>query len=220
MNNKSFFIYLLFCIIFAYGQATTMLKSDQGVIISMFIANCFFCLFMVNKAFAIWKNEKNSFNLKTLVIYSLFVIIYGVLIFILILRKMENSWQTYDTINLVSIFCVFWVLLPSVKINTIKNMLGAIVKGIPQLVFAYSILIEGNQGVSMEMLVAFHVLALPRCYQTYKQWTVNKEDNNKKAMFISEAVNETTWVIVTIAFFTTWKARFKTSLFSNTLYFL
>lgn len=213
MSNLSFFVYTITCLVFAYGQALKMLDSNQGVVISMFIANCFFFIFMTKKAYNIWKNKKIFFNLKILIVYILALLTYGLLIYIIVSKEMENSWKYYDTINVISVLSVFLILFLTVKINTIVNLLGAVVKGIPQLTFAYTIWQEGNLGVSLEMIIAFHILTIPRCFQNYKLWKSNKTDINKKTMFISEVVNEATWVIVTIAFFTTWKSEDKSSLF-------
>ncbi|MDP2090330.1 MAG: hypothetical protein Q8K30_01925 [Candidatus Gracilibacteria bacterium] len=214
MSNLSFVVYVLTCLVFAYGQAMKMLDSNQGVVISMFIANCFFFIFMTKKAFNIWNNTKSFFNLKIFIVYILALLTYSLLIFIIVSKEMENSWKYYDTINVISITSAFIILFITVKVNTIKNLLGAVVKGIPQLTFAITIWQEGNLGVSLEMIIAFHILTLPRCFQNYQLWKSNKTDKNKKTMFISEVVNESTWMIVTIAFFTTGKARINPRFFS------
>ncbi|MDP2396258.1 MAG: hypothetical protein Q8M44_05295, partial [bacterium] len=83
MSNLSFVVYVLTCLVFAYGQAMKMLDSNQGVVISMFIANCFFFIFMTKKAFNIWNNTKSFFNLKIFIVYILALLTYSLLIFII-----------------------------------------------------------------------------------------------------------------------------------------
>ncbi|MDD2871239.1 MAG: hypothetical protein PHS49_04575 [Candidatus Gracilibacteria bacterium] len=213
MSNTFFIVYVFALIFFGAGQFTQMLLSTQGVILSMFIANCLFVIYMTYKAYKICDKNYDSNSIKVLFIYSLGIVIYASLSILLFRQNMENSWQEYDTLNVIMIFSLFIVLGIFTGRDNLKIISGAVVKGIPQTTFAVSIWFEGNLGVSMEMIIAFHILTLPRCYQTYKIWKSHKSDKNKKAMFISEAVNEFTWTIVTIAFFSSGKSEDKSSLF-------
>lgn len=213
MNNYYFTAYLIGIILFGVGQTLQMLESTQGVILSMFIANLFFVTYMTIISFRICNKKFDSNAIKTLIIYSLGIFSYGGLSIILCIKNTNNSWQNYDTVNFSLIALILFFAYFSIGIKKLKLFLIAIVKGIPQTTFAFSILFEGKLGVSLEMIVIFHLLTLPRVYQTYKIWKDNKEDSNKRIMFISESVNEFTWTLATIAFVLTWKKRAKPRFF-------
>lgn len=203
MNNVAFIIYIMVVLIFGYGQTTQMLESTQGIILSMFLANLFFVFYMFSKAFNVYKDNKSIENAKILMIYSLGVIIYLVLTVVFTIKQTEEPWQIYDTINILILIIVFVALKLHIDKKTIKNISGAVIKSIPQITFAFVIWLEGNLGVSWEMIIAFHILTLPRVYGTWKQWIQDKQNHDKRSMLLSEASNEISWIFVTLAFLTT-----------------
>ena len=223
MNNVAFTIYMIVVLIFGYGQPTQMLESTQGIILSMFLANLFFVFYMFKKSFNVYIDKKNVENAKVLMIYSLAVIIYLILSVVFAIKQTENLWQIYDTTNVLILILVFGALIFLTDKKTIINLSGAVVKSIPQMTFAVSILMEGNLGVSLEMIIAFHILTLPRVYSTLKQWRLDKQNVDKKSMLLTEVSNETSWCFVTLAFLITWmrtiwismiwKSRFPCSFF-------
>lgn len=203
MNNLLYAFYIVVVLIFGYGQTMQMLESTQGVILSMFLANLFFVFYMFYKSWNVYIDNKTVESAKVLAIYSLGVLLYFILSIVFVLKQIDEPWQIYDTVNVWILIFVFIVVYFMVDIKVVKNISGAIVKSIPQLTFAIAIWFEGNLGVSWEMILAFHILTIPRVYGTWKQYIDDKENIDKKYMFLAEFSNEGSWIIVTLAFLTT-----------------
>ena len=148
----------------------------------------------------VYKKDKNLTNLNSLVMYGYAVLAYVLYSFIYIYNTDEFIVKLFDYINLSLILLSMLLIYIVYNKSTLNKFLPSIVKVIPQLVFAFTILVEGNNGVSEVLIISFHLITLPRLFYNYIVF-IEKRTMNNKLMFISELLNEISWIFVTIAYY-------------------
>ncbi|MDP3999136.1 MAG: hypothetical protein Q8P76_00900 [bacterium] len=154
------------------------------------------------------KAQPSRVTLQIIAIMALGVVIYSLLIG-LVLIKEKNVWDRYDNITAVLVLIgISATLMVARKKNLtatdpiVKGWLILWTRTPANILMACKILIVGGAGVSGVMVVIFHILTVSRILQI---WFSIKEagwDRNRKGMALNEIGNETSWILVTIAWLT------------------
>ena len=194
-------MFYIFGTIAIWYQSNIMLQSTQGVILSMFLTSGMFFFYLFINTIKVYKREKNLTNLNSLIMYGYAVIAYTIYSIIYLYNSDRFMMKLFDYINLILILLSI-IIIYFLNIS-LSKVLPSIVKVIPQLVFTITILIEGNNGVSEVLIISFHFITLPRLFYNFIIFKENKTDENK-FMFISELLNEVSWILVTIAYYLVW----------------
>ncbi len=209
MRSKFFHDFLFifqvsFALLFGFFQIKQMLfVSVEGLSVSTYL---FTTLFVgVNTFFAFQANKvlTNRVAIQNLIIYILGTLIYFLFSLILILKSTWsfNDSQTLFFVGTASIIMILRNKKKDLKITdpVLKSDLGIIFRAIPHCFMAYKIFVEGGEGLSVFMVIIFHILTLTRIILIYSSYLKLKTDINRKSILRTEIWNEVSWIIVILA---------------------
>jgi len=203
-NDSLFIFQISFALLFGFFQIKQMLfVSVEGLSISTYL---FTTLFVgVNTFFSFQANKvlTNRIAIQNLIIYILGTLIYLLFSLILILK---STWSFNDSQTLFFVVTASIIVILKNKKNglkitdpVLKSDLGIIFRAIPHCFMAYKIFVEGGGGLSVFMVIIFHILTLTRIILIYSSYLKLKTDINRKSILRTEIWNEVSWIIVTLA---------------------
>lgn len=141
---------------------------------------------------------------QTLLTYLIWFAFIGSNILAIFLNG-EYQWSRNDTVTSILALSGIVVVFIGAKIRKIelqdpmlKSLLAIIFKALPQFMMAFRIAQIGGAGVPMAAIISGHITILTRIGQI---WFAIREagwDRNRIWLCVSEAVNEISWIVVSI----------------------
>ncbi len=195
------------CLALALGasQFVKMLTSTQGVSSSMFFFTDVFFALLFWMAVIAYKKIPGRMAKETIIVYAASVAVYSTLL-IQTFFKAPVFWEDSDwlTTGLVGAGILVLTGIKTWKDWTMtepyaKTGLAVCFKAIPQLLLAYKIFTVGGGGVSGLWILSFHCFTISRLVPLVLLNRASAWDRTRKSMLISEAANEGSWILVTIA---------------------
>jgi hypothetical protein len=123
-----------------------------------------------------------------------------------LLWKGADLWDAKDTLTAIMVgvgllITVLWAIRLGLNLTDplVIGSFAVCFIGLPQLTLAYKIYVVGGEGMAGAMLLAGHIGIGTRLGQL---WFAIREagwDRNRKGAALSELANETTWLLVTMA---------------------
>lgn len=120
--------------------------------------------------------------------------------------KQTGEWSLIDTMTstiatLGIVGTLVWARTRNIGISDpmAKGWLALFFKAVPQLMLAWNIAQRGGAGLTLIAIITGHVTILTRLGQLYASIKEAGWDRNRTGSAFSEAGNEVSWVVVTIA---------------------
>lgn len=202
-----YWLQVVLAIAFGILQAHHMLVySTEGLSTSMFTFTGVFLGINLYLALSDHAQKRSRESFQTVVIYAIGCLVYGSFLAVLAI-KAESRWDDQDTLTAFFVFIIIAIAFLTAKLARI-SVLDPIMKGvyslgfkaIPQVIMSWKILLVGGSGLSVSMIIIFHVLTLSRVFQIIRVAHIAKTWNkNLIGLAISEVGNETSWMLVTLA---------------------
>lgn len=193
---------------FGGAQFIRMLSTTKGVSVSWF---AFWLVFLVvNLALAIkaHRNQPSRVTLQTIGSYALWVLMVVGDLGVMIIRG-NGTWDHNDTITAIItltgvavVLAVASIMKLGISDPIVKGHLAIFFKAIPQLTLAYKIFMVGGAGLAGLTVIMGHITVLTRLGQLIFSIREAGWDRNRRGSAISEAANEGSWIITTIAWMT------------------
>lgn len=210
MTEDLIFWFLVICAItFGVSQFAQMLSSTQGVSTSAYLFAWVAVSLNFYLAYKAHKANPSRLTIQATVVQFIGVIIYTSFIS-LVIYKGNNVWDMKDSITSVLVaFGIFATLSVSTKQNlpwadpVVKGYLSLFFRAVPLFIMAYKVFTVGGAGLSVIMIVTFHILAIVRITQIAMSITEAGWDRNRRGLIISEIGNEMSWVCVTVSWLIT-----------------
>ncbi len=186
------------------SQFFRMLVTIEGVNLAMFLVMELFLgmnLFLAIKANAV---QASRVTRQTVATYALW--------FVLIASNIAAIWwhggyrwsnNDFVTIALtiLGVLCVLAIAARFRKTYSdpiVKGWLAVFFKGVPQLLLAYKMFLEGNAGTPGLSIIAGHITINVRLGQLLFSIREARWDRNRIGSAISEFFNELSWIAVTV----------------------
>ncbi len=205
-----FFAVQLVCALISGGsEFLRLLTTSQGVNLSWLA--CWLAFLVMNLALTLRAHlsQPSRLTLQTVLTYSAWTLVIAADLAALLWKGTE-IWDLKDTVTagLVGLGAILiWLRARRLDLPITDPLVNGgfalCCIGLPQLTLAYKIFTVGGQGMAGAMLLAGHIGIMTRLGQL---WFAIREagwDRNRKAAALSELGNETTWLLVTLA----WLAR-------------
>jgi hypothetical protein len=201
-----FFILQLFLAAISGGsQFVRLLSTSQGLNISWLASWLAFLLINLALIIRAHRVRPSRVTLQTVCSYGIWTLIITANL-ALLLWKREAVWDAKDWVTtmviilglLLTLVWSRWRGLPWTD-PLVYGFFGVCFIGLPQITLAYKIFQVGGAGLAAGMLLAGHAAIMTRLGQL---WFAIREagwDRNRLGAAVSEAANEITWLLVTIA---------------------
>lgn len=200
-----FIIQIFLAVFFGTAQFIHMLSSTTGLNTSTFMCTTIFLVINLNLSLSTNKIKSSRATIQTIWIYVVGLLLYGSLMVLMFLNS-KDAWTKIDTITTSFVSSFILSSLYFAKIRNIdfadplmKGIYGISLRVVPQISLAIKIFNEGGAGLSIVMIVVFHILTTMRIVQIFISAHSTQWDRNKKGLAIAEIGNELSWCIVTIA---------------------
>ena len=200
-----FILQLLLAGVSGGSQFVRLLTTSQGLNISWLASWLAFLL--INLALTIKAHHvrPSRVTLQTVCSYGVWTLIITANL-TLLLWKGATVWDAKDSVTTLAVILGLllalvwsrWRGLPWTD-PLVYGFFGVCFIGLPQVTLAYKIYQVGGAGLAAGMLLAGHAAIMTRLGQL---WFAIREagwDRNRLGAAVSEAANEITWLLVTLA---------------------
>ena len=212
MNNKNktigdtfFFLQIAGALVLCTSQFLRMLQTVQGVSLTMFLLIEAFLLLHLALAYSAHCTHPSRITAQTLYSFAVWVFLIGTNI-AAVLMNGTYQWSSNDTTTvrlavLGTVAVVFMGKMQGWGIHEppLRAFLAIFYKAAPQLFLAWKIIQEGGAGIPGLAIVTGHVTILLRVAQIWLGIREAGWERNRRWLFVSETVNEASWVVVSIA---------------------
>ncbi len=200
-----FVIQVICTILFGGGQFLRMLTTSQGVSMTWFIFWEAFLVLNLILAVRAHQTQPSCVTLQTICSYALWTVMVTADLAVM-LWKGNGVWDVNDTLTTVLggagvtlTLCIAYHKKLGIGDPIAKGWLAVSFKAIPQLIMAYKICLEGGAGLAGLTVIMGHMTVLTRLGQLYASLREAGWDRNRIGSALSEVANETSWMLVTIA---------------------
>jgi hypothetical protein len=205
--TADFFLALQFILAAISGgsQFVRLLTTSQGLNISWLVSWLAFLLINLALTIRAHKARPSRVTLQTVLSYGIWTVAIAANLALLLWKGTAvwdgKDWLTTAVVGLGLLAIFIWarVQLLSWRDPVVHGLAGLCFIGLPQITLAYKIFEVGGAGLAGGMLLAGHVAIMTRLGQL---WFAIREagwDRNRIGAAISEAANEITWLLVTVA---------------------
>jgi hypothetical protein len=212
MNDRKrltadFFLVLQFCLAAISGgsQFVRLLTTSQGLNISWLASWLAFLLINLAPTVRAHLAHPSRVTLQTVLSYGVWTLVIAANL-ALLLWKGTALWDTKDSVTSLTVILGLLTILVWTRWQKlpwsdplVHGLVGLCFIGLPQVTLAYKIYQVGGAGLAGGMLLAGHVAIMTRLGQL---WFAIREagwDRNRLGAAVSEAANEVTWLLVTMA---------------------
>ena len=200
-----FVLQLLLAAVSGGSQFIRLLTTSQGLNISWLASWLAFLLINLALTIKAHRVRPSRVTLQTVCSYAVWTLVITANL-ALLLWKGDAIWDAKDWVTtmvvilglLLTLVWSRWRDLPWTD-PMVSGFFGVCFIGLPQVTLAYKIYQVGGAGLAAGMLLAGHVAIMTRLGQL---WFAIREagwDRNRLGAAVSEAANEITWLLVTIA---------------------
>lgn len=202
----SFFV-LQLCLAGISGgsQLIRLFSTTQGVNVSWLASWLAYLLINLGLTIRAHGNLPSRVTRQTVLTYAAWSLVITACLAVLLWRGPEK-WAGLDTLNAALVGAGMlatglWARLQGLSLTDplVKGLFGVCFIGLPQVVLAYNIFTVGGAGLAGGMILAGHIGIITRLGQL---WFAIREagwDRNRQGAAVSEAANEATWLLVTLA---------------------
>jgi len=200
-----FVLQIVLAVISGGSQFLRLLTTSQGVNVSWLASWLIFLVINLALTIRAHRSRPSRVTLQTVLTYGAWTTVIAADLGALLWLGRE-LWDVKDTVTVglvglgVVLVC-FWAWRRG--LGLIDPMVNAgfamCFIGLPQLTLAYKIFTVGGAGLAGAMLLAGHIGILTRLGQLYFAIREAGWDRNRLAAALSELANETTWLLVTAA---------------------
>ena len=205
--TADFFLALQFCLAAISGgsQFVRLLTTSQGLNISWLASWLAFLLINLTLTARAHRAQPSRVTIQTVLSYGVWTLVIAANLALLV-WKGTAVWDTKDSVTTIMVCLgllaiLIWARWRSLSWNdpVVHGLVSLCFIGLPQITLAYKIYQVGGAGLAAGMLLAGHVAIMTRLGQL---WFAIREagwDRNRLGASVSEAANEITWLLVTIA---------------------
>lgn len=195
-------------LILGFSQYFKMLETLQGVSLAMFLSFEVFLFLNLGLAFRAYRDLGNSETKQLIATYLLWIVmitldLYG------LHRNGSYRWSLNDSITISIagfglVACHFGARAKGLRLTDpiVRGIHSCFFKAVPQVALGVKIFCEGGNGTPALAIFAGHVTIGTRIFQIIRSIKdaggLQKAPPAVKGIFISEAINWASWVIVTI----------------------
>ena len=182
-----------------------LLTTTQGVNVSWLASWLTFLLINLELTLRAHRLQPSRVTRQTVLTYAAWTTVIAADLALLLWRGTEG-WDSKDTVTalvvglgLLLTFLYAWRRGLSLTDPMVNAGCGMCFIGLPQLILAYKIFTVGGAGLAGAMLLAGHIGITTRLGQL---WFAIREagwDRNRLAAALTELANESTWLLVTLA---------------------
>lgn len=205
--TADFFLILQFVLALVSGgsQFIRLLTTSQGIEISWLASWLAFLLVNLALTIKAHRTQPSRVTWQTVCSYGIWTFFIAANL-TLLLWKGSASWDAKDSATIAIVILGLFVILVwsrwrglSWNDPLVHGFFGVCFIGLPQVTLAYKIFQVGGAGLAAGMLLAGHLAILTRLGQLW--FTIREAgwDRNRIGAAVSEAANEVTWLLVTIA---------------------
>ncbi len=189
------------------SQIIRLFSSTQGLSIAMFgLAAIFFGINLV-LAVRAHKILPSRVTRQTIFVYVLWTVLCTTLVATALVNNPSIWDRNETTISVIAAFGAIIVMIVAYlkKLSfgnpMVKSWLAIAFKAVPQVAQAYKLFLMGGAGLAGGAIIGGHMTMLTRLGQLTFSIKEAGWDKNRWALFLSEAANWLTWVLVTIVWF-------------------
>jgi hypothetical protein len=205
--TADFFLALQFCLAALSGgsQFVRLLTTSQGLNISWLASWLLFLLINLALIVRAHRAQPSRVTIQTVLSYGIWTLVIAANL-ALLLWKGTAVWDAKDWVTTLAVCLGLLAILIWARVQhlpwrdpVVHGLVGLCFIGLPQVTLAYKIYQVGGAGLAGGMLLAGHVAIMTRLGQL---WFAIREagwDRNRIGAAISEAANEVTWLLVTVA---------------------
>ncbi len=204
--DSLFVFQVVLALVFGVNQFIHMLNtSTNGLSTSTFLYTTTFVGINLHLSLASHQVKASRVTVQTIIIYIIGTFIYSLLTALMIIKS-DDRWDSADTTTSLLVLALVFVSFIYTKIKNIrlldpvmKGVYGLILRVIPQFALAWKIFQHGGEGLSVVMVVIFHILTLSRIFQIFRSIKEAGWDRNRTGLAVAEIGNEVSWTLVTVA---------------------
>ncbi|MEM7469158.1 MAG: hypothetical protein AAF387_20055 [Pseudomonadota bacterium] len=204
LGDFLFYLQLIFALSMGISQAWTMLHSTEGIIVTWFMFWGIFLAINLTLSIQAHKTQPSRITKQTVIVYATWTVVMT-LDTVIYLWKTPGTWKDVDT--LTTILALLGIALTLV-VGKLKNLppldpiirgyLALIFKAMPQLTLAYSIWLDGGDGLSRVAVIVGHITICSRIAQIFLSLREASWDRNRIGSAISEIGNEVSLIVLTV----------------------
>ncbi len=198
-----FVLQVVCALIFGVEQYRSTLKTTKGMCITLFFFWEGFLSMNLVLAWQAHTAQPSRVTLQTLIIYGLWTLLITANIVLFLWKRIP--WNSSDTMNMIlGGGAIVFIPLTGIMLGKgiddpwIKGWLAIFCKATPQLLLAREIWRQGGGGPPAGTVWFGHVTVISRLCQLGFSIAEAGWDESRLASAFSEALNELSWVVVTI----------------------
>ncbi len=204
LGDGLFYIQILAATTFGIAQAWLMLTTTEGVIFTWLAFWGIFLLINLSLSYRAHQVKPSRITKQTVIVYAIWTAIMTLNIGVFLWQD-EDIWNDVDTLTsslaiagiTLTLLIGFLKRLP-ITDPLIRGYLAVFFKAVPQFTLAYSVWVNGGQGLSLAAVVIGHITICTRLGQIFLSMREAGWDRNRQGSAISEVANELSLIVVTI----------------------
>ncbi len=206
VGDLLFFVQIACALSFGVAQARLMYAtSTQGVSVTWLAFWSIFLLINLSLSIRAHQAQASRVTAQTVVVYALWslLLIANSAVF---LWRGAQLWTAIDTLTcvlaglgIVTTLVVAAHYSLALTDAIVRGYFGVFFKVVPQLMLAWNIWLVGGAGVSVVGIIIGHIAIGSRLGQIIVALREAGWDRNRRGALISEAANEGSWIIASIA---------------------
>jgi hypothetical protein len=187
------------------SQFLRLLTTSQGVNVSWLASWLTFLVINLDLCIRAHRSRPSRVTRQTVLTYAAWTLVIAANLALLLWRGTER-WDSKDTVTAAAVGLGLLLTLLyargrslSLTDPMVNAGFGMCFIGLPQITLAYKIFNVGGAGLAGGMLLAGHIGIITRLGQLWFSIREAGWDRNRQAAALSEAANEGSWVLVTVA---------------------
>ena len=200
-----FVLQITLALISGGSEFLTLLRTSQGVNVSWLASWLTFLLINLDLTIRAHRSQPSRVTLQTVLTYGAWTLVIAANL-ALFLWQGTDLWDKKDTVTAVVVGLGVVVTLVYARLRgfgltdpMVNAGLGMCFIGLPQLTLTYKIFTVGGAGLAGAMLLAGHIGITTRIGQLLFAIREAGWDRHRLAAALTEAANEVTWILVTVA---------------------
>jgi len=182
-----------------------LLTTSQGLNVSWLASWLTFLVINLELTLRAHRSRPSRVTRQTVLTYGAWTAVIAANL-ALLLWKGPERWDSKDTVTAVVVGAGLLLTLLYARRRGLRFTdplvnagCGMCFIGLPQLTLAYKIFTVGGEGLAGAMLLAGHIGIITRLGQLLFAIREAGWDRNRQAAALSEVANESTWLLVTVA---------------------
>ena len=204
LGDVLYYLQIFFALSMGISQAWKMLKSTEGIILTWFVFWGLFLLINLSLSYKAHLVQPSRITKQTVTVYAVWTVLMTTNIGVFLWQD-NVGWKPVDTLTSVLAGLGIALTLGIGKLRNlplldpiIRGWIAVMFKALPQLTLAYSIWLEGGDGLAAIAVVVGHITICTRLGQIFLSLREAGWDRNRVGSAISEAANELSMIILTV----------------------